>query len=74
MRRIDIISIRIETNNMLFDLPTFLVAMTGYLTLVPGDVIWLGTEGASPDMKDGDVCEMEISGIGVLRNTFVREK
>ena len=48
--------------------------MSKYLTLLPGDMIWMGAEGASPNMKDGDVCEIEISRIGTLRNTFVREK
>jgi len=53
---------------------TYISAMTRYLTLYPGDVIWMGTEGASPGMTDGDVCEIEISGIGALRNTFRKEK
>jgi 2-keto-4-pentenoate hydratase/2-oxohepta-3-ene-1,7-dioic acid hydratase in catechol pathway len=48
--------------------------MTRYLTLYPGDVIWMGAEGASPNMKAGDVCEIEITNIGVLRNTFVAEE
>jgi 2-keto-4-pentenoate hydratase/2-oxohepta-3-ene-1,7-dioic acid hydratase in catechol pathway len=33
----------------------------------------MGTDGASPDLKAGDVVEIEISGIGTLRNRFVRE-
>ena len=44
-----------------------------YFTLWPGDVIWMGTDGASPDLKAGDVVEIEISGIGTLRNRFVAE-
>jgi len=40
---------------------------------VPGDVIWMGTDGASPDIKDGDVVEIDITGIGTLRNRFVKE-
>jgi len=28
----------------------------------------MGTDGVPPDMKPGDLCEIEISGIGVLRN------
>ena len=47
--------------------------MTQYLTLYPGDVIWMGTDGASPDLKHGDVVEVEITGIGTLRNRFVKE-
>jgi 2-keto-4-pentenoate hydratase/2-oxohepta-3-ene-1,7-dioic acid hydratase in catechol pathway len=33
----------------------------------------MGTDGASPDLRDGDVVEIEISGIGTLRNRFVKE-
>ncbi|MEA2956975.1 MAG: hypothetical protein QOJ58_2475 [Alphaproteobacteria bacterium] len=34
---------------------------------------WIETDGASPDLSDGDVVEIEISGIGTLRNRFVKE-
>ena len=34
----------------------------------------LGTDGASPDIRDGDVVEIDITGIGTLRNKFVAEK
>jgi 2-keto-4-pentenoate hydratase/2-oxohepta-3-ene-1,7-dioic acid hydratase in catechol pathway len=61
------------TNNMVFGVVDFLVAMTRYLTLYPGDVLWMGTEGATENMKHGDVCEVEISSIGTLRNPVVRE-
>ncbi|MBV9251025.1 MAG: fumarylacetoacetate hydrolase family protein [Acetobacteraceae bacterium] len=67
-------SLRFKTNDMIFDIPTYIAAMTRYLTLYPGDVIWMGTDGTSPDLKDGDVVEVELTGIGVLRNPFVREK
>ncbi len=40
--------------------------MTKYFTLWPGDVIWMGTDGASPDIKAGDVVEIDITGIGTL--------
>jgi 2-keto-4-pentenoate hydratase/2-oxohepta-3-ene-1,7-dioic acid hydratase in catechol pathway len=48
--------------------------MTKYLTLYPGDVIWMGTDGTSPDLVHGDVVEVQLTGIGTLRNPFVREK
>jgi 2-keto-4-pentenoate hydratase/2-oxohepta-3-ene-1,7-dioic acid hydratase in catechol pathway len=47
--------------------------MTKYMTLYPGDVIWMGTDGTSPDLVHGDVVEVELTGLGVLRNRFVRE-
>ena len=61
------------TNNMVFGVATYISAMTRYLTLQPGDMIWMGTDGATQDMKPGDVCDVEISGIGVLTNPIVSE-
>jgi 2-keto-4-pentenoate hydratase/2-oxohepta-3-ene-1,7-dioic acid hydratase in catechol pathway len=61
------------TNRMLFGIATFISAMSRYITLWPGDVIWMGTDGQSPDLRHGDVVEVEISGIGTLRNRFLRE-
>jgi 2-keto-4-pentenoate hydratase/2-oxohepta-3-ene-1,7-dioic acid hydratase in catechol pathway len=58
----------------IFGVRTFLSRMSQYLTLYPGDVLWMGTDGATENMKDGDVVEVEIPGIGVLRNPVVREK
>ena len=64
---------RFRTNDMIFGIKPFIVELTKYFTLWPGDVIWMGTDGASPDLKAGDVVEIEISGIGTLRNKFVKE-
>ena len=64
---------RFRTNDMIFGVVPFIVELTKYFTLWPGDVIWMGTDGASPDLKHGDVVEIEITGIGTLRNRFVRE-
>jgi 2-keto-4-pentenoate hydratase/2-oxohepta-3-ene-1,7-dioic acid hydratase in catechol pathway len=33
----------------------------------------MGTDGASPNIKNGDVVEVEITGIGTLRNKFIAE-
>ncbi len=62
-----------RTNDMLFSIQHFISTMTRYLTLYPGDVIWMGTDGSSPNLKAGDVVEVEITGIGTLRNRFVAE-
>ena len=62
---------RFRTNDMIFGIVPFLVELTKYFTLSPGDVIWMGTDGASPDLKAGDVVEIDITGIGTLRNRFV---
>ena len=66
--------LRFKTKDMIFGIAHYIATMTKYLTLYPGDVIWMGTDGTSPDLVDGDVVEVELTGIGVLRNSFVREK
>jgi 2-keto-4-pentenoate hydratase/2-oxohepta-3-ene-1,7-dioic acid hydratase in catechol pathway len=58
----------------IFGIRQFISRMSQYLTLHPGDVLWMGTDGATENMKDGDVVEVEIPGIGVLRNPVVRER
>lgn len=58
------------TSDMLFSIETFLAETSRYCTLHPGDVMWMGTDGVSPDLVDGDLVEVEITGIGVLRNRF----
>jgi 2-keto-4-pentenoate hydratase/2-oxohepta-3-ene-1,7-dioic acid hydratase in catechol pathway len=62
---------RFATNDMLFGVATYISAITRYITLVPGDILWMGTDGTSPDLKAGDTVEVEIAGIGTLRNPFV---
>jgi 2-keto-4-pentenoate hydratase/2-oxohepta-3-ene-1,7-dioic acid hydratase in catechol pathway len=64
---------RFRTGDMLFGVDQFISAVSDYVTLQPGDMFWMGTEGLSPDLKDQDVVEVEITGIGTLRNRFVSE-
>ncbi len=61
------------TGDMIFDVGDFIAAMTKYVTLHPGDVIWMGTDGVPANMKPGETCEIEITGIGTLRNPIVLE-
>jgi 2-keto-4-pentenoate hydratase/2-oxohepta-3-ene-1,7-dioic acid hydratase in catechol pathway len=42
-------------------------------TLEPGDLIFTGTPGETPTILEGDVVEVEIDGVGVLRNSVVRQ-
>jgi 2-keto-4-pentenoate hydratase/2-oxohepta-3-ene-1,7-dioic acid hydratase in catechol pathway len=58
----------------IFGIRQFISRMSQYLTLYPGDVLWMGTDGATENMKHGDVVEVEVPGIGVLRNPVVRER
>ena len=66
-------TLRFATNDMIFGVAKYISTMTRYLTLHPGDMIWMGTDGSSPDLKAGDVVEVEIAGLGTLRNPFVAE-
>ena len=52
----------------LFGVRHYISEMSKYLTLVPGDILWMGTEGATQNMKDGDVCDIDITEIGTLSN------
>ena len=65
---------------MAWDLAELIAYVSGICALEPGDVISTGTPGGvghrrEPQvfMKAGDVLEVEVSGIGVLRNTVVDE-
>jgi 2-keto-4-pentenoate hydratase/2-oxohepta-3-ene-1,7-dioic acid hydratase in catechol pathway len=62
-----------ETNAMIFGVARFISAMTQYLTLYPGDVVWMGTDAPLLDMVAGDTVAVEITGIGTLRNPIVAE-
>ena len=42
-----------------------------YVTLEPGDVIFTGTPGTTQAMQPGDTFDVEIEGVGVLRNKVV---
>ncbi len=64
-----------DTGKMLFSAQHFISKISQYMTLHPGDVVWLGTDGATePDLKDGDVVEVCHDEIGVLRNPVARQK
>ena len=67
--------------NMMFPVVEMLVYLTQGLTLEPGDIIFTGTPSGvgharKPDpvwMRNGDVCEIEIEGVGTLRNPIADE-
>ena len=62
------------TDMLIFPIDTIVSYISRYVTLEPGDVIFTGTPGTTQAMKPGDTYEVEIKGIGVLRNTVVAEK
>ncbi len=63
--------ITFATNDMIFGIASHIAAISRYITLHPGDVIWMGTEGVAEDLCVGDTVEVEISSIGTLKNTLV---
>jgi len=70
-----------NTDNMMFPIVELLVYVTQGMTLEPGDIIFTGTPSGvgharTPPvfMENGDICEVEIQGIGALRNPVVDEK
>jgi 2-keto-4-pentenoate hydratase/2-oxohepta-3-ene-1,7-dioic acid hydratase in catechol pathway len=62
---------RFATGGMIFDPFEYIAAITEYITMHPGDVLWMGAEAAC-GIDPGDTVDIEISGIGVLSNP-VRE-
>jgi 2-keto-4-pentenoate hydratase/2-oxohepta-3-ene-1,7-dioic acid hydratase in catechol pathway len=63
-----------RTSDLIFNVSTIVSYLSKYITLMPGDVIYTGTPGTTRAMKAGDVVEVEIEGIGVLRNPVVQGK
>lgn len=69
-----------STADMIFDVATLISLASEVMTLRPGDMIVTGTPagvgfGKKPPvyMMAGDVCEVSVEGIGILRNTVVDE-
>lgn len=56
------------TRDLIFDVATLLRHITAAITLMPGDVIPTGTPAGVAPMQPGDVVEVEVEGIGTLRN------
>lgn len=68
-----------DTGHLIFDIPTIISDLSRATTLYPGDIIATGTPsgvgmGFKPPryLKEGDVVECWIEGIGVLRNPVTR--
>jgi 2-keto-4-pentenoate hydratase/2-oxohepta-3-ene-1,7-dioic acid hydratase in catechol pathway len=57
-----------RTSQMIFSCGALFAFITGIMTLMPGDVILTGTPAGVGSLEAGDVIEVEIEGIGVLRN------
>ena len=62
-----------STKNMIHGVDKVVSWLSNYFTLMPGDMIFTGTPGSTRGMKAGDVVEVEIQGVGILRNRLVKE-
>ncbi len=63
-----------STHYMIHDVASTISFISQYVTLQPGDLIFTGTPGATGEIKPGDLVEVELEGVGVLRNEVVREE
>jgi 2-keto-4-pentenoate hydratase/2-oxohepta-3-ene-1,7-dioic acid hydratase in catechol pathway len=64
---------RFGTGDMIFDPYEFICAISRYITLSPGDVLWLGTDETA-EMVPGQVVEITIDGLGTLANPVTEEE
>ncbi|MCB9744847.1 MAG: fumarylacetoacetate hydrolase family protein [Alphaproteobacteria bacterium] len=57
-----------RTSDMVFDVPTLISFISRVMTLLPGDVIATGTPAGVGPLRPGQLVEVEVEGVGVLRN------
>ncbi len=62
-----------NTDDLIFSVAQLIAYISEAVTLLPGDVIMTGTPSGVGPVQPGDVVEIEISGVGVLRNPVVAE-
>lgn len=60
-----------NTSALIHNIPKTVSYISQYVTLQPGDLIFTGTPGKTSAIKPGDVCEVELEGVGILRNPVV---
>ncbi len=58
-----------RTAEMAYSIPVLLAFISSVMTLEPGDLIATGTPAGVGRLASGDVIEVEVSGVGVLRNS-----
>jgi 2-keto-4-pentenoate hydratase/2-oxohepta-3-ene-1,7-dioic acid hydratase in catechol pathway len=61
-----------RTSKMAFSVASLLRYISRAMTLLPGDLIATGTPAGVSSLKDGDVVEVEVEGIGVLQNAVTK--
>jgi 2-keto-4-pentenoate hydratase/2-oxohepta-3-ene-1,7-dioic acid hydratase in catechol pathway len=63
-----------RTSDLIFGVSKLVSFISGVMTLLPGDVIATGTPSGIGPLNDGDVVEVNIEGIGGLRNYVIRQE
>ena len=61
-----------NSSDLIFNMEEMVSYISHYFTLEPGDMIWSGTMGSTRALNPGDTFEVELSGIGILRNDVVQ--
>ena len=62
-----------DTSLLIHSVRKCIAHLSRYVTLEPGDLIFTGTPGQTAAIVAGDICEVEVGGVGVLRNPVRRE-
>lgn len=60
-----------STSNLIYGVDELVSYASHFVTLLPGDVIFTGTPGSTRALHPGDVVEIEVQGVGALRNRVV---
>ncbi len=63
-----------STSDLIFSIPELMEFISEIMTLLPGDVIATGTPPGVGSLQAGDVVEVEVEGLGILKNGVVQAK
>lgn len=63
-----------STRDFIFGIPDLLAYITAAITLEPGDLVLTGTPAGVGPVKAGDQVDVEVAGLGVLRNSFAADE
>jgi len=61
-----------QTSEMVYGVATLIEYVTSFMTLLPGDALLTGTPEGVGKLEPGDVVEVEVEGVGTLRNEVAR--
>ena len=61
-----------DTSLLIHSIRKCVARLSRYVTLERGDLIYTGTPGTTAEITAGDVCEVEVEGVGILSNPVIR--